>query len=126
MRGGFSCINVNVFVNNDVNNRGDVMDFMDKFGNPLELMEWARLFEDKEYSRVDHTLLLKNGLEVSTIWIGHNMNLFSTGVPQIFETAILKDGKFLEVYRRCDTLENAILMHNEAVERFTEDKPDDK
>lgn len=88
------------------------MNFFDKDGKPLELMEWAEKFEDDEYRQVDWTELT-NDRHVSTIWIGHNMNMLGN-IPIIFETAIFKKGRFVEVFGRCDTLENAMRMHKQA------------
>lgn len=60
--------------------------YYDKYGKPLELMEWAMLFEDFKYKRIDLTKLWWGG-RVSTVWLGLDHN-FSGGTPIIFESML--------------------------------------
>lgn len=64
------------------------MDYYDKEGNPLELMEWAELFEDHEYKIIQQETV--GEYWVSTVWVGLDMGHWSYGdvVPLIFETMI--------------------------------------
>lgn len=64
--------------------------YMDKFGRPLTLMEWAKLTEDLEYKRVGYTdleptILVPTRSYVSTVWLGLDHN-FWPGPPLLFET----------------------------------------
>jgi len=61
--------------------------YFDKNGQPLELFEWAALFDDFGYRQVDETKL-KNGLYVSTVWLGLDHSLLMDGNPLIFETMV--------------------------------------
>lgn len=58
--------------------------YYDKYGKPLTLMQWAELFEDFKYKRINFTQLWWGG-KVSTVWLGLDHN-FSGGQPIIFET----------------------------------------
>src|SRR5262245_17445389 len=57
----------------------------DRQGNPLDLMEWARLMEDPEYRRIADTTI--GDYWISTVWLGIDHG-FGMGVPIIFETMI--------------------------------------
>lgn len=65
-------------------------DFYDKQGKPIELMEWGELMQDMEYKRVGLTEDLKDGVYVSTVWIGMDHS-FVKGPPLIFESRAFKD-----------------------------------
>lgn len=62
-------------------------DFYDRQGNPLELLAWARLYEDDDYRQLRVTDL--GTYVVSTIWRGFDTRLANPdGPPRIFEVAI--------------------------------------
>ena len=52
--------------------------YRDRDGNPLEALEWMRLFEDAAYRQVDRTDVGELGY-VSTVWLGFDP-------PHLFET----------------------------------------
>ena len=94
----------------------------DRQGNKLELMEWARLFEDKKYCRVAETIL-PDGKRVSTVWLGLD-HQFGDGPPLIFETMIFSDdiegdSDDLDM-TRYSTEAEAITGHEAMVERWKE------
>jgi hypothetical protein len=64
--------------------------YMDKFGRPLSLMEWATLSEDLEYKRINYTELAETSVHpashLSTVWLGLDHNFWPQGPPLIFET----------------------------------------
>jgi hypothetical protein len=62
--------------------------WFDRKGQPIEMMEWARKFEDRDYQVV--AVHCVRGWMVSTVWLGldHSLNPFRTGPPVIFETMI--------------------------------------
>jgi len=62
------------------------MDKYDLQGNPIDLLEWSKLFEDVKYRRVAETTL-PDGTWVSTVWIGID-HQFGDGTPLIFETMV--------------------------------------
>lgn len=63
-------------------------DFFDREGRPLELFEWAKLYEDPDYKQVRQDYL-PGGIRISTAWLGCNYNFSVTGLPPIiFETMI--------------------------------------
>lgn len=67
-------------------------EYYDRKGMPLDdLMEWARLFEDKDYQIIKQTRHKEKGREfwLSTVWLGLDHN-FGFGPPLIFETMSLE------------------------------------
>ncbi len=69
------------------------MDYYDRDGQTITMGEWARLFEDKSYQRVDRTKI--GDVEVSTVWLGLNHGPVD-GPPLIYETMIFggtEDGR---------------------------------
>jgi hypothetical protein len=81
--------------------------YFDREGQPLELFEWADLFERRDYRVVRQTPLGNYG--VSTVWIGLSSRM---GEPLgTFETAIFKDGGILDELFRLDTQGEAVRWH---------------
>lgn len=66
--------------------------FFDRDGRPLELLEWAQLFEDDEYRKVAYTEVA-DGVAVSTIWVGMGGSL-----GRLFETVVFVT---LDAPKRC-------------------------
>lgn len=64
--------------------------FYDRNGRPLDLLEWAGLFEDKGYRILRHTHL-PSGVMVSTVWLGIDHSFLSGERPVIFETMVFPD-----------------------------------
>ena len=96
--------------------------FYDKDGTQLELMEWAKKFEDFDYKRVARTTLDDNTW-VSTVWLG-NDHRYGEGPPLIFETMVFhdEDDRPDELdMERYTTLEEAQVGHEEMVERWSRD-----
>lgn len=92
--------------------------YFDKQGNPLELMEWARLFSQPDYRRVALTTL-RDGTKISTVWLGLN-HAWGGGMPLIFETMVfLKDSKGDDKDQaRYSTLAEAEAGHARMVEHW--------
>jgi hypothetical protein len=63
-----------------------VSTYYDRSGQPMEMMEWVRAFEDIDDRVVDFTLAADGG-EVSTVWLGLDHS-FGAGPPLIFETMV--------------------------------------
>lgn len=59
--------------------------YFDRQGQPIDLITWAGLFEDRVYAQVAFDQV--GPFRVSTVWLGLNHN-YSGGVPLIFETMI--------------------------------------
>jgi len=87
----------------------------DKQGEPIGLLEWAKLLEDNEYRRVGYTKV--EGCAVSTVWLGLN-HQYGDGPPLIFETMI-DTGDGWDDERRYSTLEEAQKGHTVAVAELT-------
>jgi hypothetical protein len=88
-------------------------EYYDRQGKPIAMLEWAKLFEDIEQTRVAQTEL-PNGKWISTVWFG--IDPFSSGEvpPLIFDTAVFpsKDGPFEEMdCERYSTEADAIAGH---------------
>ena len=96
----------------------------DRQGNVLELMEWAKLFEDNEYCRIAETIL-PDGKRVSTVWLGLD-HQFGDGPPLIFETMVFSDKDSEGDDRdqeRYSTEAEAIAGHEAMVERWKDPLP---
>jgi hypothetical protein len=96
-------------------------DYYDKDGNPISLMEWARLFEDWEYKSVGNDTVTNDRGEhhVSTVWLGADHNFFR-GPRIIFETMVFcehmpPDCDWDQEQFRYSTLEQAQEGHAMAV-----------
>lgn len=65
--------------------------YFDRSGRPMELMEWAKKMEDRDYRRVALTYL-PNYRYVSTVWLGLDHSLRLTGAArEIFETMAFEE-----------------------------------
>jgi hypothetical protein len=95
--------------------------YYDRAGNPLELMEWARMFEDggEDYRRVAYDLIVygEGHAEISTVWLGLDHNFSMYGPPLIFETMVFggPDEDEMEQHRY-STEEEARIGHAGVVE----------
>ena len=62
--------------------------YWDIEGQPIkDVVEFARLFENKAYQRLAHAQLA-NGFQISTVWLGIDHNFGRHKRPVIFETMI--------------------------------------
>lgn len=95
--------------------------YYNKDGEPIhDTLEWTRLLEDRNYSRVG--LFQNKKIRISTVWLGLDYN-FGGGPPLIFETMVFpeynnKRGE-LEM-QRYTTLEEAEIGHNKMVDKWTQ------
>lgn len=79
-----------------------------------ELLEWARWFENFDNRLVARWEL--GGVEVSTVFLGINHNLFGDGPPLVFETMTFDlDGRS-EIIDRYSTWDEAEAGHMRACE----------
>jgi hypothetical protein len=64
--------------------------YYDIDGNPLEMMEWAELFEQRveagHWWRIGQTKV--GDVEISTVWMGIDHSFWGDGPPLIFETMV--------------------------------------
>lgn len=60
--------------------------YYDRHGKPMDMLDWARLIEDREYSVIAQHWV--RGWKVSTVWLGIDHNFTRSGAPVIFETMI--------------------------------------
>jgi len=86
--------------------------YFDRGGNPVEMMEWARLHADDNIKRV--ALEEREGISVSTVWLGLNHRLGGDGPPLIFETMIFGGDHDQDQWRYATEAE-ALEGHAEAV-----------
>ena len=94
-----------------------MIQYQDKEGKPLELLEWAKLLEDKKYQ------VIKQGVVgthwVSTVWLGLEHG-FREGEPLIFETMVFADkgkGDSVDEERYC-TVKEAVQGHEGMVKKW--------
>lgn len=86
-------------------------EYYNRKGEPLELMEWGKLFEDRKYKILKQETL-PSGKFISTVWLGMDHN-FGGGEPLIFETMVFptKANYMEEICERYSTEEEALLGH---------------
>ena len=89
--------------------------FYDREGTPISSAEWSQMFENTEYLVVKQDDL-KNGLHVSTVWLGFN-NKFGDGPPLIFETRVFNGPE--EYQERYPTLAEAEAGHQVMIEKVS-------
>ncbi len=88
------------------------MMYYDKEGNPItDVLEWAKLLENKEYKIIKQEILWWRGW-LSTVWLGMDHS-WGQGKPLIFESVLFFfcGGSVLDC-RRYSTLEEAIQGHD--------------
>ena len=93
-----------------------MIDYYDKDGTPLTLMEWAVKFEDNEYKRVAFDQI--GDVEVSTVWLGLN-HQYGDGPPLIFETMVF-GGEHDAFQWRDSTVAEALETHAHALAKVTD------
>lgn len=92
--------------------------YYDREGNPLELMEWAAIFERRSNENEDEWVIGRTeveGAEVSTVWMGIDHNFSDDGPPLIFETMVFGDSEYAEYQWRYSTEEEAREGHERVV-----------
>lgn len=101
--------------------------YYDRKGKRLEgsTMEWAHLFEDKEYKRVAFdTVEIDPGthetVDVSTVWLGMDHS-WGDGPPLIFESMVFGQHELNEHQWRYATEKEALIGHDTIVEAIKGD-----
>ena len=104
--------------------------YFDKEGKPIDLMTWAKLYENHKYGVVKQTKTEK--YFISTVWLGldHNFNFLDNDTPiSIFETVVFpknKDvNKIYEQERHSANLEEAKAGHEEMVKKYKKEISDE-
>jgi hypothetical protein len=64
--------------------------FFDKKGKAVETEEFAKLHDDPVYAFVARSKI--QGILISTVWIGIDLNFTGHGAPIIFETMVFGSG----------------------------------
>ncbi|MFV0135539.1 hypothetical protein ACLGIH_20345 [Streptomyces sp. HMX87] len=64
----------------------------DKDGRPLDLMEWARLYEDDDYRLVAETQV--DDVLVRTLWEGHDVQVTCAG--DMFHTGVRRGDRWTD------------------------------
>jgi len=102
--------------------------YYNKRGEPIPMMDWAKLFENKKYKIIEQTIL-PNKRWVSTVWLGLNQNLNYGSKPIIFETIVFSK-EFRTIKRpakelailRYSTLKKAKEGHKEMCKKWMKKK----
>lgn len=91
---------------------GDPM-YFDQDGQPMDMMEWARQYEDTASRILGRTQV--GAYRISTVWLGLN-HAFLGGPPLIFETMVFgpDSGHDIDMVRY-HTKEAALAGHDEMV-----------
>jgi hypothetical protein len=87
-----------------------------------DVIEWGHWFESasNDRSRVVSQTRFKNGVFVSTVFLGLDHRFSGDGPPILFETMIF-GGEHDEMQKRYCTWEEAFEGHQNAVKYFTDD-----
>jgi hypothetical protein len=93
--------------------------YYDRQGQPIGLMQWMKLFEDREYQRV--ALDEYGEIRVSTVWLGLDHN-WGNGAKAIFETMVF-GGKHDEEQWRYATEAEARAGHAEVCSAVFRSEP---
>ena len=64
--------------------------YYDRQGQPIEMMDWAQRFEDRDYQSVAKHWI--RGWMVSTVWLGIDHGFGYSEAPVIFETMVFPPG----------------------------------
>lgn len=81
------------------------VNYFNKQGEPISLMEWSDLFEDSEYKMIEQSKI--KGYLISTMWTGVNSAIFKEQPILIFETMIFSKNRTVDYQKRYSTLEEA-------------------
>lgn len=99
----------------------------DRQARPISFEEWSTAIEGPLELRVVQRDALANGLLVSTVWVGLNMNYADPdGAPLIFETLVFAPGGMELDGERWSTEEEARAGHARYVEQWSGWKPGEK
>ncbi len=94
------------------------MNYYDKQGKPIDLLEWVKLFEDASYQVVKQTTIGK--YLISSVWLGTTWLGVNQGKPQIFETMIfVRDSSETERKWVFSTEQDILKHHDELVAEYT-------
>jgi hypothetical protein len=107
--------------------------YYDRKGRPMDLMDWARHVEDREYAVVAQHWI--RGWMISTVWLGldHSFSYIKGTPPVIFETMVFPPGdeagehgiRSEEYCERYSTEEAAQAGHDRALSWVREKLGDD-
>jgi hypothetical protein len=85
------------------------MMYLDRNGQPLEMMEAAKLLQDVEYKRIAWDVLADE-TQISTVWLGLDHGF--GGRPLIFETMVFPPNSSLDLdCERYETEREALIGH---------------
>ena len=93
-------------------------EFLDKSLRPITLEEWAKLFENSHYKRIDLTRLWWGG-SVSTVWLGLNHQFNPNFPPLVFETIVFSRKRSALFTDRYTNIEIAERRHKEIVREYS-------
>jgi hypothetical protein len=91
---------------------------LDDNGNPVlepDLIKWAMWFETATNRRVANEMI--GEVQVSTIFLGLDYNMFPKGPPIVWETMVFGGELDHEIERCSGSREQAEAMHQDMVER---------
>lgn len=98
-----------------MNNKYYILDAQHRVIQTEDLAEWSSFFSHFENRVVKQENI--GNLRVSTVFLGLDHDWSTTGSPLVFETMIFVDSGYAEIYcDRCSTWDEALSMHEKAVE----------
>lgn len=92
--------------------------YVDRDGNPIDLMEWGKRFEDHGYKIVAEetvTVTAGSSIQVRTVWVGIICPCLD---EQPFTTGVRVEGGRFTTVAQYDTLEEALVGHRDVVIRM--------
>lgn len=98
---------------------GPHVNFYDRNGRAISTLAWAKLCEQPGYRDIARTRL-PNGVLVSTVWLGNDMNFFRRSTPPIiFETMVFRRGSLSAIdVERYATWAHALDGHRALVDKW--------
>lgn len=93
-----------------------MIEYYDRQGRPLDMMDWALKLEDPTYRIVARDELCDGEVIVSTIWLGFDHGY--GGKRLLFETMVRRDNKWDEQHRY-STEDEAREGHRQVVEALS-------
>lgn len=92
---------------------------LDENNNPVkcDIKDWSKLYETKDGEERRRVALDEfNNYEISTVFLGLDYGHGFTRKPLLFETMIFGNGKCDGYQTRCSTWEEAVKMHQDAID----------
>lgn len=95
------------------------MKYYDKEGKEISMEKFGELRRSREYKIIKQTTT-PNGVLISTVWIGMNLDFYDAVNPTIFESMVFpsEDNRAEIDMKKYSTEENALQGHEHLVKKW--------